>query len=170
MKIFKYIGLFALISIVIYAILFVRVWFGYQAGSGLGSLVDIDSQKYQSRYLEKYADTFFSIYPQYKVPPIQANNITDGYEFLHLTSFYFDTKPREIYCIQWEGTGFISMRFAYNYETDRNVIENHRQKRYVDQNEKLRMEKRLITEVLNRIDSIIAKSKDRDSAIVNYGS
>jgi len=168
-KVFNIIGLTILTALIIIIISFVRSCnsgFGYQAGSGLGSLVDIGGEKYKHSYLQKYADTFFLIYPQYKVPKSDpTTNMTSGYEFLNLTKFYFDTKPREIYCVQWEGTSFISVRFAYNYETGQEVLENTREKVYVDKMQKQRMTKRLRNEILDKIDSIISKSQDKDSAI-----
>jgi hypothetical protein len=140
---------------------------GYQAGSGLGSVFDIGEQRHQHRYLRKYADTFLIAFPQYKVPdPDPSGYMTSGYEFLDMTKFYFDNAPREIFCIQWEGTGFVSARFAFNCETNQLVIENTRSKVYVDDSEKQRMEKRFRVEVLSRIDSLIAISADRDSAIL----
>jgi len=168
-NIFAIIGWAVLIAVIIFITIFVRSCnngFGYQAGSGLGSLVDISGEKYKHRYLQQYADSFFVLYPQYKVPANDPTKyMTSGYEFLHLTKFYFDQKPREIYCVQWEGSGFISVRFAYSYETNQEILENTRDKVYVDDHEKDRMTKRLRTEILDRIDSIIATSKDKDSAI-----
>jgi hypothetical protein len=168
-KMKRIIGWTILIVVGIFVIQFIRSCndgFGYRAGSGLGSLVDIGGEKYKHSYLRQYADTFFILYPQYKVP---ANDptayLTSGYEFLNLTKFYFDEEPREIYCVQWEGTGFISVRFAYSYATGKAVVENERDKVYVDEEDKQRMTKRLRTEILDRIDSIIDKSVDRDSAI-----
>ena len=63
----------------------------------------------------------------------------------------------------------MQFRFAYNYETGQEVLENTREKVYADEHEKERMTKPLRVEVLDRIDSIIAKSKDRDSAIYVRG-
>ena len=71
-KILGYIGLTILVAFGIFAFAFVRSCnngFGYQAGSGLGSLVDIDKEKYKSEYIEKYVDTFFKLYPQYLPTP-----------------------------------------------------------------------------------------------------
>jgi hypothetical protein len=82
-----------------------------------------------------------------------------------LTKFYFNEEPRQVYYVQWEGTGFISVRFAYNYRTEQTVLEDERDEVYVDEREKQRMAHRLRTEILGRIDSIIEKSADRDSAI-----
>src|SRR5687767_8546450 len=139
-NIFSFIGWTVLIAIIILIISFVRACnngFGYRAGSGLGSLVDIGGEKYKHSYLQKYADTFFVLYPQYKVPASDpTESMTSGYEFLDLTKFYFNERPKEIYCVQWEGTSFISVRFAYNYETGQEVLENIREKVYVDEHEK----------------------------------
>jgi hypothetical protein len=168
----KILGLVILVvfgSVAIFLIMFVKACnngFGYQAGSGLGSLVDIDEEKYKSEYIEKYVDTFFKVYPRYKPQAGDlANSMTSGYEFLNLTNIYFDTYPRETYCVQWSGTGFISVRFAYDYEKGEEVIENSRANAIVADSIKQRMTKRLKTEVLSRIDSIISKSADSLIAI-----
>lgn len=152
MKKRKILGFIALVifgSVAIYSIIFVRACnngFGYQAGSGLGSLVDIDNEKYKSEYIEKYVDTFFKVYPRYKATADDvAKQMTSGYEFLNLTNIYFNTYPREIYCVQWSGTGFISVRFAYNYEKGEEVIENLRANAIVADTLKQRMTKRLET-------------------------
>ena len=60
------------------------------------------------------------------------------------------------------GTGFISLRFAYNYQNGQEILKNTRD---VNEFEKQRMTKGSRVEVPDRLDSIIAKSKDRDSAI-----
>lgn len=168
-KILGFIGLAILIAFGIFVFSFVRSCnngFGYQAGSGLGSLVDIDKEKYKSEYIEKYVDTFFKVYPQYlPTPGDLAQSMTSGYEFLNLTNIYFDKYPRETYCVQWSGTGFISVRFAYNYETREEVIENVRANSIVADSTKERMTKRLRFEVLDKIESIISKSKDSTIAI-----
>lgn len=168
-KVLSFITLVILLVLGIFAILFVRSCkngFGYQAGSGLGSLVDIDKEKYKSEYIEKYVDTFFKIYPQYlPASGDLAKSMTSGYEFLNMTNIYFDERPRETYCVQWSGTGFISVRFAYNYETREEIIENVRANSTIADSIKERMTKRLRIEVLNKIDSIISKSKDSAIAI-----
>jgi hypothetical protein len=167
--IFKIIAWAVLIAVIALIIVFVRACnngFGYQAGSGLGSLADIGNEKYKHSFLKKYSDTFFVIYPEYRVPASDpTERMTSGYEFLDMTKFYFSETPKEIYCVQWEGTGFVSVRFAYNYETGVEVIENRREKVYVAEDEKERIAKRLRVEILDKIDSIIARSKDKDSAI-----
>ena len=172
MKAIKILGLVVLVvfgAVAIALIIFVRACndgFGYRAGSGLGSLVDIDGEKYKSEYLEKYVDTFFTAYPRYKPRSGDlTESMTSGYEFLNLTSIYFDSYPRETYCVQWSGTGFISVRFAYDYEKGEEVIENERANAMVADSIKQRMTKRLKTEVLSRIDSIISKSADSSIAI-----
>ena len=168
-KILGYIGLTILVAFVIFVFPFVRSCnngFGYQAGSGLGTLVDIDKEKYKSEYIEKYVDTFFKLYPQYlPTPGDLAKQMTSGYEFLNMTNIYFDKYPRETYCVQWSGTGFISVRFAYNYETREEVIENVRANSIIADGVKERMTKRLRTEILDKIDDIISKSKDSTIAI-----
>ena len=168
-KVLGYIGLTILVVFGIFVFAFVRSCnngFGYRAGSGLGSLVDIEKEKYKSEYIEKYVDTFFKVYPQYLPTPGDfAKSMTSGYEFLNMTNIYFDKYPKETYCVQWRGTGFISVRFAYNYETGEEVIENVRTKSIIADSTKKRMAKRLRVEVLDKIDSIISKSKDSTIAI-----
>jgi len=169
MKIGGIIGLIVLGIILIAVISLVRACnsgFGYQAGSGLGSLVDIGHEKYKAEYLKRYADTFFRLYPQYKVPNGDPSEyVATSYDFLDMTKFYFNSNPQETYFVQWEGTGFISVRFAYDYRTGQQVLENPRNKVFVSEKEKERMTNRLRFEILDRIDSIIAASKDKDSAI-----
>ncbi|HEX2534856.1 MAG TPA: hypothetical protein VHK69_14025 [Chitinophagaceae bacterium] len=139
--------------------------FGYRAGSGLGSLADIGSSPYRHRYVQQYADSFLRKYPQYRIPGNDpTEDLTSGYDFLHLTKFYFSRPPREIYCVQWEGTGFISVRFAYDYATGRDISEHTEAGARVEEEEKERIKKRLQTEVLDRIDSMIARSKDSSAA------
>ena len=172
-KIFGYIGIVILITIFGGAIYFVVSFvkscnhgFGYQAGSGLGSLVDIDKEKYKSEYVKRYYDTLLKIYPKYKpLPGDLAKNMTSGYEFLNMTNIYFPDYPNETYCVQWNGTGFISVRFAYNYVTNEEVIENVRANSIISDSVKDRMTKRLRVEILDKIDSIIATSKDSSEAI-----
>ena len=140
--------------------------FGFQAGSGLGSLVDIGNEKYKSEYVKKYAEFFLKANPQYLTPKDDpANAMTSGYEFLEMTNIYFDKYPKEIYCVQWNGTGFISVRFAYNCETKEEVVENRRENVLIPDSTKERMTRRLRVEVLDKIDSIISKSKDSVNAI-----
>jgi hypothetical protein len=140
--------------------------FGYVAGTGLGSLADIDSSKYKSEYYIKYVDTFFKAFPQYKKPDsIFGGNQANNYNFLNLTAFYFNKVPKEIYYVQWEGTGFISVRFSYDLERQEEISEYPRDKSFVEQQEKNRIKNRFKKEVLDRIDSLINISKDRDSAI-----
>ena len=138
----------------------------YQAGSGLGSVFDISKEKYKSQYLQKYADTFLRVYPHYKPTSADyATSMTSGYEFLDMTNIFFENYPMETYCVQWTGTGFISIRFAYNYEKNQAVIENTRENLTVPDNEKERMAKRFRSEVLDKMDSIISKSADSIVAI-----
>ncbi len=168
-KIINYISLAVFVALVVFIIMFVRSCdkgFGYKAGSGLGSLVDIEKEKYKSEYIEKYVDTFFKIYPRYKpLPGDLAKSMTSGYEFLNLTNIYFDTFPKETYCVQWSGTGFISVRFAYDYEKNEEVVENTRANAIIADSVKQRMTKRLRIEVLDKLDSIISKSSDSAIAI-----
>jgi len=169
MKTLKQVGLVFLIALGVVVFLFVRSCnngFGYQAGSGLGSLVDIGHEKYKSEYIEQYVDSFFKVYPQYLPKPGDlAKSMTSGYEFLNMTNIYFDKSPRETYCVQWSGTGFISVRFAYNYETGQEIIENVRNNAIIADSIKQRMTKRLRREILDKIDSLISKSKDSSIAI-----
>jgi len=136
------------------------------AGTGLGSIADIDSTKYKDEYYIKYADTFFKSFPEYKKPDsISGSNQASTYDFLNLTPFYFDKSPKEIYYVQWEGTGFISVRFGYNLDKQEEVFENPRNQTFIDEQEKLRIKQRFRHEILDKIDSLISVSKDKDSAI-----
>jgi hypothetical protein len=166
-NIFRYIGLTLLIVIIITIILFARACNNgalYQAGSGLGSVTTVENYKYQQRYYAKYADTFLVAFPNYQVPKDDpSQSMTSGYEFLNMTKFYFDKSPREIYCVQWQG---IDVRMAYNVDNNEMIIENPRSKVYIDKAEKVRMSVRLRTEIIDKIDSIISKSTDKDSAIL----
>jgi hypothetical protein len=84
----------------------------YQAGSGLGSVAEVENYKYKQSFYAKYADTFLQKFPQYRVPDNDPSaDMTRGYEFLNMTKFYFDKNPKEIYCVQWQG---ISVRMAYS--------------------------------------------------------
>lgn len=165
-KVFTY---FVLIIFVIVVFLFGRACengFGYQAGSGLGSLADIENEKYKCEYLQQYADTFFSIYPQYKLPAgNSAETMIVGDNFMNLSAIYFDIFPGETYFVQWCGTGFISVRMAYNNQMRKPIVENVRADAIVADSTKERIAKRFRTEVLNKIDSIIAASKDSTNAI-----
>jgi hypothetical protein len=170
MKVAKILGFVALtISaiIVILFILFLRALTNgdlYQAGSGLGSVTTVENYKYEQNYYQKYADTFLLKFPQYQVPKNDPSaTMTAGYEFLNMTKFYFNKWPREIYCVQWQG---IDVRMAYNVDENEIIIENPRNNVYIDTAEKERMSKRLRTEVIDKIDSIIANSRDKDSALL----
>ena len=140
--------------------------FYYEAGSGVGSLVDIDKEKYKTEFLEKYTDSFFKTFPQYKPTQADSGNslISDSSVFMP-SIFHFLKNPNEAYCVQWNGTGFISIRYAYNYDRNELIIENTRTKTVVADSEKLRIEKRFRSEILGRIDSVISKSKDSSIAI-----
>jgi len=128
----------------------------YQAGSGLGSVASVENYKYDQDYYQKYADTFLLKFPQYQVPQNDPSaSMTSGYEFLNMTKFYFNKPPREIYCVQWQG---IDVRMAYNVDSYEMIIENPRNKVFIDKAEKERMSKRLRTEVIDKIDSLIARS------------
>jgi hypothetical protein len=171
MSIFKIIGFSIAVVIgvaLVFVFLFVRACNKgelYQAGSGVGSLVDIDKEKYQSDYLQKYADTFFKAYPKYKLSPEQEQLRHSTSEVLDLTDIYFDEHPKEIYSVQWSGTGFISIRFAFDCENFQEITENTRLNSIIADSVKERIEKRFRKEVLNRIDSIISMSKDSTEAI-----
>ena len=96
----------------------------YQAGSGLGSVTRIDKYKFKSEFYEKFSDSLFSKFPEYKVPKDDPSlYMTQGYEFLGMTKFYFNKTPKEIYCVQWQG---IDVRMAYNLEDNKEIIENLR--------------------------------------------
>ncbi len=170
MKVLKVAGytIFALLAVIIIAGIFLdnalKGGKVYQAGSGLGSVTSLEIYKYRQEYYEKYADTFLMKYPQYQAPKDDPSTyMTSGYEFLNMTKFYFDKLPREIYCVQWQG---IDVRMAYDIDNNEMIIENPRAKVYIDQVEKERMRKRLRTEVIDRMDSIIAASADKDSALL----
>ncbi|MEO8769107.1 MAG: hypothetical protein ABI402_03450 [Ferruginibacter sp.] len=164
-KIISYLGILFFVIFVIYIFLFIKSWnngFGYKKGARLGALVNIEDEKYKSKYVQQYADSFFKVYPQYlPTPGDLAKTMTQGYEFIPLTNIYFDKYPRETYCVQWDG---ISIRFAYNYETSKEIITSATSKIAASITE--RMRKRLRTEVLDKIDSIISKSKDSVVAIL----
>ncbi|MCM5530246.1 hypothetical protein [Parasegetibacter sp. NRK P23] len=168
-KILGYIGLTILIVFVVFVILFARSCNNgglYQAGSGLGSVTTIENYRYQQQYYEKYADTFLAIFPEYKVPNDDPSaHMTSGYKFINMTKFYFDKSPKEIYCVQWQG---IDVRMAYNVDRDEMIIENPRDKVYIDKTEKERMSKRLRAEVIDKLDSIIANSVDKDSVLLKH--
>lgn len=168
-KILGYIGLTVLIVFIVLVILFVRSCNNgdlYQAGSGLGSVTTVDNYKYQQQYYKKYADTFLKIFPKYKISKDDPSAyMTSGYEFLNMTKFYFDKSPKEIFCVQWQG---IDVRMAYNIDSNEMIIENPRDKVYIDKIEKERMSKRLRIEVIDKIDSIIANSVDKDSALLKH--
>ena len=168
-KILGYIGLTILIVFVVFVILFARSCNNgglYQAGSGLGSVTTIENYKYQQQYYEKYADTFLAKFPEYKVPNDDPSaHMTSGYKFLNMTKFYFDKSPKEIYCVQWQG---IDVRMAYNVDRDEMIIENPRDKVYIDKKEKERISKRLRAEVIDKLDSIIANSVDKDSVLPKH--
>lgn len=139
---------------------------GYQAGSGLGSLVDVADDKYKCEYLQQYADTFLSIYPQYKLPPgNSAESMIGDDNFMNLTSIYFDNYPRQTYFVQWCGTGFVSVRMAYDNQKREAIVENIRENVIITDSIKKEMTKRFKTEVLSKIDSIISVSKDSTNAI-----
>ncbi|MBS1632289.1 MAG: hypothetical protein JST10_06910 [Bacteroidetes bacterium] len=166
-KILGYIGWTILIVITVFAILIWRACNNgdlYQAGSGLGSVTTVENYKYQQNFYEKYADSFLIKFPQYKVPKDDPSSyMTSGYEFLNMTKFYFDKSPKEIYCVQWQG---IDVRMAYSVDRNEMIIENPRNNVYIDKSEKERMSKRLRTEVIDKIDSLIANSVDKDSALL----
>jgi hypothetical protein len=168
-KIFSYIGLTVLLVLIVLVILFVRACNNgdfYQAGSGLGSVTTIEHHKYQGEYYEKYADSFLAKFPAYRVPKDDPSAyMTSGYEFLDMTKFYFDAPPREIYCVQWQG---IDVRMVYDVDRNKMITENPRHDVYIDKAEKERMSKRLKAEVIDKIDSLISVSADRDSALLKF--
>src|SRR5258705_3525294 len=135
-----------------------------EPGSGLGSVATLEHYTYEGKYYAKYADIFLLKFPQYKVP-IEDTSLASGYEFLNMTKFYFDKTPKEIYCVQWEGTGFIEVRLAYSIDKRKDIIENKRDNLFVDESEKQRIGNRLRHEIIDKIDSIINSSEDRQSVI-----
>jgi hypothetical protein len=152
-----------LIAIILFAI--VRAHnsgFGY-GRQGLGSIAYIDSTKYKDEYYIKYVDTFFKYFPTYKKPDsISGSILVSSYEFLNLTPFYFDKNPKEIYYVQLDGG--IYVRFGFNIDKQEEVFENSNNPSS-DEQEKLRIKERFRHEILDKIDSLISVSKDKDSAI-----
>ena len=127
-------------------------------------MTTVENYKYHQNFYEKYADTFLLKFPQYKIPNDDPSAyMTSGYEFLNMTKFYFDKSPKEIYCVQWQG---IDVRMAYNVDRNEIIIENPRNNVYIAKSEKERMRRRLRTEVIDKIDSLIAYSLDKDSALL----
>ena len=167
-KILSYIGLTILIVLFIGVILLWRACNNgelYQAGSGLGSLTHIDKYKFKSAYYKRYSDSLFNKFPKYVVPKDDPSfYMTQGYEFLNMTKFYFDKSPREIYCVQWEQG--INVRMAYNVDSNNSIIENPRKNIIIPNFEKDRMRNRLRTEIIDKLDSLIENSADKDSAIL----
>lgn len=166
----SYFGGLILVILALIAFVFVRTCnngFVYRAGSGVGSLVDIADEKYKCEYLQQYVDTFFGIYPQYKLPPgNSAESVIGDDNFMHLTTIYFDNSPRQTYFVQWCGTGFVSVRIAYDNQKKDFIVENIRENVVVTDSIKKAMTKRFKTEVLDKIDSIISTSKDSANAIL----
>lgn len=132
-------------------------------GSGLGTLASIEHKTYNHKYIIKYADTLVSKEPQYQIPD-SLSHIDMGYDFLNLQPFYFESFPREILYIQWEGTGFIEIRMAYDLENNKKIIQNSRHNKLVPDSTKNRMKNRFVNEILIKIDSLISISDHKDSA------
>ena len=130
-------------------------WYG-TPGSGLGTNATIEVEGYKTEYRRQYGDTLLFLNPEMQVPD-SLDYLINGFEFLALQSFRLTTAPKEIYYIQWEGTGFIEIRMAYNYETENWIS--------YDSTTSIRVKKRFQTEVLEKIDSLIQGSPDKDSAI-----
>lgn len=166
-KILGYIGWPILIIIIVGIFLLWRACNSgdlYQAGSGLGSVTRIDKYKFKSSYYKRYSDSLFSKFPKYRVPNEDPSfYMTQGYEFLNMTKFYFDKSPKEIYCVQWQG---IDVRMAYNVDRNKSIIENPRNNIFIPTSEKNRMRNRLQTEIIDKLDSLIENSADKDSAIL----
>jgi hypothetical protein len=137
----------------------------YQAGTGVGNVGDLRAGRYKLSYVQKYADTFFVLYPKYKLPDsIQGSGYASNYGFLNMTEFYFDTSPKEVYHVDW---GTTSVRFAYNIEERKEIYCNHRGNIDISEIERERITARMHNEVILRIDSIINSSIDRDSALLS---
>jgi hypothetical protein len=137
----------------------------FQAGSGLGSVTRIEKYKFKGNFYEKFSDSLFKKFPEYKVPKDDPSfYMTQGYEFLRMTKFYFDKSPKEIYCVQWEQG--IDVRMAYNVDSNKTIIENYRNKQIIEKSDKERMKKRLKIEIIDKLDSLIENSTDRDSALL----
>jgi signal peptidase I len=156
------------LSVYLFYIWVINSWTNsMQPGSSIGSIVNIEKEKYKDEYLKKYSDTFFKIYPQFK--PLQddrAKFTFAGYDFLKITYFYFNKTPRETYGVQWSGTGFVSIRFAYNYDKNEAVIENSNTDSIISVKERNRMSIRFRKEILDKIDSLITNSRDSSIAIM----
>ncbi len=136
----------------------------YSAGSGLGSVVDLSGTKYKSKFYAKYTDSLYKYFPQYKRPDsVATSGLESNYSFLNLSAFYFNSPPEEIYYMQWEGTGFESIRFAYDITHHRDIYESTDLE--VSEEEKQRIEKRFRETILHKLDSLIGKSVDKDTAI-----
>ena len=149
---------YTLLTLLIAIILFAIVR-GYNSGfgygkQGLGSIAYIDSTKYKDEYYIKYVDTFFKYFPTYKKPDsISGSILASSYEFLNLTPFYFDKKPKEIYYVQLDGG--IYVRFGFNIDKQEEVFENSNNPSS-DEQEKLRIKERFRHEILDKIDSLIS--------------
>jgi hypothetical protein len=152
-------------------------WYG--AGSGYGVLVYSDStaHKYKQSYLERYADTLLQKYPKYRIPESinrptlieypQENRTDTVYNYpgpINDICFYLPDSPSEIYFIQWGGgTGFW-IREVEDLDNKKRYVAYH-DKISVAEEEKIRIEKRFMTEIYHKIDSLISISDERDSAL-----
>jgi hypothetical protein len=156
-------NLFKFIFILIISVISSCNWYG-APGSGLGSLADISDFKFKTPFYRKHTDSLLYYYPQFEMPD-SIRNLQNYHSHLNVSCFYFDNPPKEVYFVQWEGTGFISIRAGYNVTKQMHIIENERINLLVSDQEKNRIKKRFQNEILNKLDSLIDKSADKDSAI-----
>ncbi|MCB9198140.1 MAG: hypothetical protein H6600_06760 [Flavobacteriales bacterium] len=125
----------------------------YSPGSGLGTVATVDDFKYKDEYRRSFGDTLLKLNPDMVVPD-SLSHLASNYDFLNLQSFRFTKAPKEIYFIQWSGTGFIEVRMVYNYEKHE----------WLTDDESTRVKQRFETEILNNIDSLIELSTIVDDA------
>jgi hypothetical protein len=129
-------------------------------GTGLGTVADIEITKYPDSLYPKYVDSFFRAYPRYRRPDsVKGSWYDTNYSFLNCTPFYFANDPREIYYVQWEGTGFITVRYPYDIDNKKDIVDNESSRRYVDDKTKSTIKYRFQNEVIGKMDSLIHATK-----------
>lgn len=169
MKITKWISLLLPIAIII------GVWGfcdsteklkkGYSPGN-IGSLTCVDNN-IRAKYIRKYLDTFYMIYPQYNVPDTIKQNYyyqSLDYEHLSLSKFYFSKDTVEVYYIQWSGPGCVNIRFTYDSKTEE-IHGNFRRKpaNQLEDKEIQRIKSRFECEIMQKLEKIILKYEPQDS-------
>jgi hypothetical protein len=125
-------------------------------GSGLGTVASIDAGTFNTNYRRQYGDSLIANNKRFQIPD-SLDFINVGYDFLNLQPYHLSSHPQEIYYIQWSGTGFIEVRIAYDVVNKQTI--------QADTATSNRIKNRFKNEILNKIDSLIEKSPDRDSAI-----